>query len=245
MDQSAQGRIVGPLLPVREEPTIAVPNRILLYHFTHVRNLAGVVRDGLLCDAAVQPDTQLAVEAGHRGVKARRRDRPVANRVPGGDPVYQPVGPGGVVADYAPFYFASRSPTLYKVWQGGVPEYREGQEPLVFLVTDVATVVRLRLPFVFSDGNCAKTVTAFFDDLTHLGKVDWELMGGTWWFDTPEDPDRMRRRAAEFLVHQRVPWEAFLGVATLTPATADMARAELDRLSCRAAHVAVRRDWYY
>jgi ssDNA thymidine ADP-ribosyltransferase DarT-like protein len=231
-------------LGVLEEPAIAVPDRILLYHFTHVRNLAGVVRDGLLCDAAVQSDTQLVVEAGHRGVKERRRERPVTNLIPGRPPTYQAVGPGGVVADYVPFYFAPKSPTLYKVANGGVPEYQEGQEPLVFLITDIATIQGFGLPFVFSDGNCANAVTAFFDDPTDLGEVDWELMRGKWWSNTLEDPDRMRRRAAEFLVHRRVPWQAFLGVATMTSATADKARAQLDKLGV-SVPVLVRQECYY
>lgn len=199
---------------------------------------------GLLCDAAVQPTTQLAIEAGHRGVKARRRERRIANRVPGGNPPYQPVGPGGMVADYAPFYFAPRSPTLNAIFNGRVAEYQEGQEPLVFLVTDLAKVLSLELPFVFSDGNCATAVTAFFEKLEDLDKVDWELMEATWWFDTPEDPDRRRRRAAEFLVHQCVPWEAFLGIATMNVAMADIARAELAKMDVELP-VLVRRDWYF
>jgi hypothetical protein len=242
--QSDRRRIVETLFPVREEPAIAIPDPVLLYHFTHVRNLAGVLKDGLLCDAAVQSDTQLVVEAGHRGVKARRRERLVANLVSGRPPIYQVVGPGGVVADYAPFYFAPKSPTLYRISKGGVPEYQDGQEPLIFLITDIRAIQGSGLPFVFSDGNCANEVTAFFDDPTDLDKVDWELMRGKWWFDTLEDPDRMRRRAAEFLVHQRVPWEAFLSIATMTSATADEARAQLDTLGY-TTDVALRPGCYY
>jgi hypothetical protein len=148
------------------------------------------------------------------------------------------------VADYAPFYFAPQSPTLYAITNGRVAEYQGGQARLIFLVTDLARLVSLGLPFVFSDGNCASAVTAFYDSLEDLDKVDWELMRAKWWFDTPEDPDRRRRRAAELLVHQRVSWEAFLGIVTMNDETAEIVRSELCRMKVELP-VAVRRGWYF
>lgn len=47
-----------------------------------------------------------------------------------------------------------------------------------------------------------------------MDKVDWKVMGARFWNDTEEQPDRMRRRQAEFLVHDALPWSAveFLAV---------------------------------
>ena len=62
--------------------------------------------------------------------------------------------------------------------------------------------------FVFSDGNCASTVTCFDSDLTQIEcVVDWGVMQAQMWANTADDPDRRRRRMAEFLVHHRVPIE--------------------------------------
>ena len=48
--------------------------------------------------------------------------------------------------------------------------------------------------------------TDFFDRLDDLDKVDWKIMKSKYWNDTDEDPDRKRRRRAEYLVHQLFPW---------------------------------------
>jgi hypothetical protein len=155
-----------------------------------------------------------------------------------------PVGPGGAPADYVPFYFAPRSPMLYVIHKGRVPEYQDGQSPLVYLGTDIETIVSMGLPYVFSDGNCASAFTEYFDSLDRLDMVDWPLMDERIWKNTPADGDRMRRRAAEFLVHNEVPWSALIGVATIDQ---DMARRVGAVLTRAGSHlpVRVRRDWYY
>jgi hypothetical protein len=67
---------------------------------------------------------------------------------------------------------------------------------------------------VFSDGNCANTITDYSADLADLDRfVDWPLMNEHIWKDTLTDGDRKRRRMAEFLVHEHLPWSAVLGFA--------------------------------
>jgi hypothetical protein len=56
------------------------------------------------------------------------------------------------VADYVPFYFAPRSPMLYKLHKGGVPNYTNGQDPLVYLVSSAEAVAASGASFVFSGG---------------------------------------------------------------------------------------------
>ena len=216
-----------------QESTITTPQRRLLYHFTHIRNLPSILaRGALLSDAAVTTEGRLRVEVGDRSVKARRRSMVV------------PVGPGGVPADYVPFYFAPRPPMLYVIHNGRVPEYQEGQRPLVYLVTDIGTIASMGLVYVFSDGNCASAFTEYSDSLDRLDMVDWPLMNATIWKNTAADGDRMRRRAAEFLIHKEIPWSAFIGLATIDEDMARRVRAVLVRAGSRLP-VRVRRDWYY
>ena len=77
-----------------------------VFHFTPIDNLATIVREGLHCDSTVQSSGLLLQEVGNQGVKGLRRSRQVS------------VPPGGVVADYVPFYFAPRSPMMYAIHMG-------------------------------------------------------------------------------------------------------------------------------
>ena len=148
----------------------------------------------LQADSLVGRSSALRVEAGDLAVKARRKQRHV------------PLAPFGRVADYVPFYFAPRSPMLLSLASGNVPTYSGGQDPLVYLVSSAEAVAAAGERCLFSDGNCASPLTQFFGDLALLGSVvDWDLMTARMWANTPDDQDRMRRRMAEFLVHQRVP----------------------------------------
>ncbi len=203
-----------------------------LYHFTPIHHLKSIIEQGLLCDTGTTAGL-LAVEVGNRSIKGRRRRRAV------------PVGPRGVVADYVPFYFAPRSPMLYAIAMGNVPEYTGGIDPLVYLVTTADRLAQLGLPMLFTDRNAVLKTTHFTQNLADLDAlIDWPLMRATMWSNTPSEPDRMERRMAECLVHRQVPWRAIEYVATISPARAAEAQATLARFSQGVA-VRTRRDWYF
>jgi hypothetical protein len=166
-----------------------------IMHFTHISNLPGILAIKCLqADNLVDRSSALQVEAADLDIKAVRKSAQV------------PCAPYGCVSDYVPFYFAPRSPMLYKLHRGGVPNYTGGQDPLVYLVSSAEALAASGALFAFSDGNCASAVTSFGGDLSQLESVvDWEVMRAHMWANTADDPDRMRRRMAEFLVHQRVP----------------------------------------
>lgn len=205
-----------------------------LYHFTHVEHLATIVRDGLVADSAVH-DGLLRHEAGDRAIKDRRRRLPV------------PVGPGGTVADYVPFYFAPRSPMLYRIVKGGVSTFDGDQADLVYLCSTVERLSTLGLSVVVSDRNAAVRIAELSADEAVWrapGFVDWDLMDARWWKNDEEHPDRMERRMAECLVHQRVPWEAILAVGTADENHAVSVRQALHEVLA-PAKVVVRPRWYF
>ncbi|SCF44415.1 protein of unknown function (DUF4433) [Micromonospora matsumotoense] len=206
-------------------------------HFTHVDNLPAILAARrLVADSVV--GERLVTNVGSTPIKANRRTKPV------------PCPPGGFVADYVPFYFAPRSPMMYRIakdHESGKPDlYPGGDDPLVYLVSSVDRLQEAGLAWVASDGNCAATITRFsgrLEDLVHL--VDWMLMREKVWNDTPENRDRMRRRAAELLVHREFPLELVIGYAVRTTARETQLRRLLRSAGIINPYVVVRPDWYY
>jgi hypothetical protein len=206
-----------------------------LFHITHVDRLAGIVTDGLLADSVCAERGVTGVPLGHDHIKARRLRRTV------------PLKPGGVVGDYVPFYFAPRSPMLYAVARGNVAGAPRNQDSVIYLVTSTQRLVELGGDFLTTDRNAALDFAAYRDNDSALDDpehIDWDLMSVRMWNNTPADPDRMERRMAECLVHQRLPWTAVVGVAVRNEAIADRVRADLATLG-QSTPVAVSADWYF
>lgn len=88
-------------------------------------------------------------------------------------------------------------------------------------------------------------MTQLFDDLELLESViDWQVMRAHIWKNTAEDPDRMRRRMAEFLVYQHVPIECFVGIAVRNEGVREKVGAMV-AASEVALPVRVRSGWYF
>lgn len=204
-----------------------------IYHITHLRNLRAILEAGGLMAYSVLASRNIPhVNIAHQTIQDRR----AATRVP--------LPPGGALHDYVPFYFAPRSPMLYSIHKGNVEGYEEGQPPILHLVTSAEAVQAGGQPFVFTDGHAIKAFTTFYNHLRDLDKVDWKIMQARYWHDTAEDGDRLRRRNAEFLAHQFVPWALITEVGVRYKGSAEAVLHLLQGQAHRPS-VAVRFDWYY
>jgi ssDNA thymidine ADP-ribosyltransferase, DarT len=210
-----------------------VPQPTYLYHITHFDNLRAMIADGGLRTCGELRRTR----TGYKDIAySTLQDRRAQTLVP--------CGAKGTLHDYVPFYFAPRSPMLYAISRGIVPGYTEGQRPVVYLVTTAQAIQQAGLSFVFTDGHGIMQFSSFYDDLTQLHQVDWQIMRERMWRDTVADPDRKRRRQAEFLVHQFVPWSLISSIAVM----GKMMKAEVDAVLHNvnyAPAVSIRNDWYY
>ncbi|MEA1933431.1 MAG: DUF4433 domain-containing protein [Thermodesulfobacteriota bacterium] len=210
-----------------------MPKNIKLYHITHIRNLTGIVESGLLLSQSqVHAERVPFINIAHNTLQDRR----ASTRVP--------CGPDGTLHDYVPFYFASRSPMLYSINQGNVEGYDEGQGPVLHLVTSIKNVLDAGLGFVFTDGHGIMDFTDFYDDLKDLDHVDWDVMKATYWADTEDDTDRRRRRQAEFLIHEKLPFQYIEEIGVIDRTVQEEVES-LMRASVFRPGVAVRRGWYY
>ena len=164
-----------------------------IYHITHIDNLPSILQeDGLLANNHL--DNQY-INIAHGTIQDRRAmiSVPCAGR--------------GTLHDYVPFYFAPRSPMLFTINKGNVQNYNGGQQQIIYFIVEIAAIAEANIPYTFTDGHAVMAYSSFCEDLNGLTYIiDWELMESRYWADTDEDPDRKRRRQAEFLIYQRCPW---------------------------------------
>jgi hypothetical protein len=133
---------------------------------------------------------------------------------------------------------------LYSIHGGFVEQYREGQRPVVHLASSAEAIASAGLPFTFTEGHAELAYSTFYEDLADLNKVDWQVMKSKWWNDTVGDMDRKRRRQAEFLVHDFLPWELVARIGVIDNGVA----GEVNEILEGAAHrpkVVVESSWYY
>ena len=118
-----------------------------IYHFTDVANLPEILAAGeLRCHRIART----VVDVGDASIKSRRGLINVT------------CGPRGKVCDYVPFYYAARSPMLYSIMCGNVPDGNPDQRRLVYLVSSTEAVYEAGLACVFTDGNAATAFTLDF-----------------------------------------------------------------------------------
>jgi ssDNA thymidine ADP-ribosyltransferase, DarT len=205
-----------------------------IYRLVHIDNLAAcLVRGGMYAPNHTPADGRAYRTIHREDIQEGRRTREV------------PKGPRGTVHDYVPFYFGPRSVMLYQLQTGWVAGYQEGQAPLVHLVSTCQAVADEGLGFVFTDGHGLARFTAWYDKLRDLAQVDWDAAYAAQWNDTAEEPDRQRRKQAEFLVHRMCPWSLLTEVGVYNEAAGDRVEATLRAHGAGALPVRVRSEWYY
>ncbi len=167
-----------------------IPRPTYVYHITHLKNLPLILAAGGLRTCRTLRSEQASyTDIAYQTLQDRRAHTQV------------PCGAGGTLHDYVPFYFAPRSPMLFKISKQSEPQHQEGQTPIIHLVSTIEQVQQAGGRFAFTDGHGIMELTNFYDDLTKLDCVDWQIMNTQYWRDTIEDNDRKRRRQAEFLVY--------------------------------------------
>ncbi|MFV2013171.1 MULTISPECIES: DUF4433 domain-containing protein [unclassified Micromonospora] len=157
----------------------------------HRQSCQYLCRRPLACDVSARAGI-MRTEVGDPAIKDSRRRRRI------------PIGPRGYVGDYVPFHFAPRSPMMYRIAcdhrDSIAGRYADGDRPLVYLAVTVGAVVEAGAAWLATDDNAAIATSAFttaLDDLDNM--VDWPLVQAERWNSTVDDPDRRRRRMAQFL----------------------------------------------
>lgn len=204
----------------------------LLYHITDFNNLESILKlGGLLAINEVIEKGVKYENIAHTNIQDRRFTKTV------------PLPPFGNLHDYVPFYFAPKSPMLYAIHKGRVDGYEKGQGQIIYLVSRTDKIHDKMLKYVFTDGHAIMGYTDFYKDLGNLNKIDWEVINSRYWFETEADPDRKRRRQAEFLVHKFVSLNVFLGFGVKNEEMKQKVQELIHKYNYKKPVVI--RDWYY
>lgn len=203
-----------------------------VFHITHVGNLAAIMaHGGLVSDSRLAQLRLAPIGIAHQHIKQRRATTTV------------PLPMAGTLADYVPFYFCPRSPMLYANHGGGVVG-APAQDRILHLVSEAESIDAAGLPFCFSDSHAVTQPTGFHDNLASLSTLNWPYVNARDWRDTPQHPDRKRRKQAEFLVRDELPWRLVSRIGVMNAATATAVAGLLAGVA-HVPQVLVRPDWYY
>lgn len=156
-----------------------------IYQFTHLENLPRILQHGLL---SYNEKERLGIS--HTSIAAKSIQERRAGMV-------VPTGPGGVVHDYVPFYFCSRSPMLLSVVNA------KNVDQLHLLYLGVSIDVLCSADAVFTNAS-ANTIMppVFYSDPSDLNNLDWANIDSKKW-GSPSDEVR-HARMAEALIHTRL-----------------------------------------
>lgn len=205
------------------------PSQTNIYHITDITNLDGILTEGdLLSDALLRKGTTPPTEIGYANIKERRLTQ---YRIACCDNRF--------VGEFVPFYFCPRSPMLWTINAGNTGREPGCQKTILHLVSTVQHGYNLRRSWAISDGNAGSHYTTFSNDAGALNGVNWDIVKSWSW-----KGDRLHIKATEFLVADRFPVSALIGIGCHNDNTAQAAREIVQRHSLNIP-VKVIPNWYY
>lgn len=203
-----------------------------LFRMTHIDNLRIILRDGLFA-----PNAKWYPEYVNIGDESLIEQRGVFT---------VPIAPWGVLSDYVPFYFGGCSPMLLNIKTGYRGIRKREQREIVYMCTHIDRVVQVCPDFCFTEGHAKNRMTAFYNQVSDLDKVDWGAVEQKFWANTEEDPDKMRRKQAEFLVKTYVPLSCLSGIIVLDDIAAQAVDTIKKEIGCiLPVHIDNNRKYYY
>lgn len=207
-----------------------------IYHITHIDNLPGIIRDGVLWSDAKRLENRLDCEiVGMQDIKRRRLVELEVS-----------CHPGTKVGQYVPFYFCPRSVMLYILYRANHVEitYRGGQVPILHLQADLHAVIRWaesnHVPWAFSDRNAGSRFASFFNEIDKLSQLDWEAVRNSDF----RDPQVKEGKQAEFLVLNAFPWNLVEYIGVINTKLYNQVQGVLTSASHKP-QAGIQTGWYY
>lgn len=206
------------------------PEKALIFRITHIANVPWILANGLHCqNSAVSDPAHIGI--GNAGLIGKRQHHPV------------PIGPGGTLADYIPFYFTPYSPMLYNIKTGRNGVTQRPMTEIVILVSSLAKLSENGIPFVFTDMHALRAYAKFSNDMNDVAGLAWASWRARDFRRDPDNPVKFDRYQAEALAYQRVPVAALQGMVC-NGAAEEAALKGLVQNSALDLAVHARPGWY-
>lgn len=202
-----------------------------VFRITHIDNVPWLLDNGLHCQSSGVCDPNF-VSIGMAGLISKRQTHPV------------PIAPGGVLADYVPFYFTPYSMMLMNIKTGYNGVTKRANEEIVIIGARLPELYNRGLAAVFTDGHAYMAQTRYFANLAQLNQVDWAILQNRDFKKSDANPDKSRRYQAEALLHRHVPIDGIRGIVCNTQA----AKARVDGWANQRGltiNVPVYPHWYF
>ncbi len=223
---------------------MAIAKPLRIFHITAIPNLVSIIKSKALhANTLLEKRKIKYANIAYQGAQGTRATKMVAKP------------PGGVIHDYVPFYFAPRSPMLYTINNGNVPDCPHRQPDIIHFMTTVEIVIANKLPYVFYDYNATLGIATCYNDVDDLDKIDWDLFHEApridgyckYWHSLVNNPKYIRRqetRQAEFLVHKSFPLKFIISVGAYNEAKATEVREVFDNAGIQVP-VEAQPGWYF
>ncbi len=179
------------------------PEKALIWRIVHRDNLPWILDNGLHCGNGVHRSPAW-ISIGNDELITKRATHPV------------PVGLGGVLNDYVPFYFTPFSVMMRNIHTGWGGVQQRPNEEIFILVSSLPHIQEQGLSFVFTDSHAYYQWANFYTDLADLNKIDWQLLQQRDFKRDLDDPAKFERYQAEALIHQHCPITGLLGIVCYT-----------------------------
>ena len=209
-----------------------LPDSIYLKRITHIDNLDHILKTGKITCPNHPESDRYYVNIGDTTLINSRGLRDI------------PINPKGNFLDYVAFYFGARPPMLYNIQHGYNKVTQRTPETIIYLVTSFMQIKESGKQFVFTDGHAYHNMSQFYNRESDLKEIDWKAVKRIRWNDTEEDPDRKRRKQAEFLIYKELPFSALVAIVVYNNDAKSKVLSKLEQYNL-SLNIVIKSKWYY
>ncbi len=185
-------------------------NDIHIYRITHIDNIPHIIENGITHKNSPKSNPNF-VSIGDNSLINKRDSKKV--KINNGELLsfsYKSI----VLGDFIPFYFGIKMPMLYIIKNGYHNIKATPNESIIYLVCPINNIIQLKEDYYFSDGHATNKLTCFYnkakiDELPNI--IDWKSIRAPYWDEQRGNLDIKRKKQAELLVSNDIPFECIVG----------------------------------